>query len=78
MPCTRPADTWQHLPLSDEAAAYVADVLMQLALDFEAAHLGQIRRHYQSITLEPPDEDPRQLELFPKHSSSPFDRQREF
>ena len=67
---------WQHLPLSDQAASYIADVLMQLALDFEAAHLGQIRRHYQSITPEP-DQDPRQLELFPKHPSSPFDRQRE-
>ena len=66
----------QHLPLFDEAASYIADVLMQLALDFETAHLGQIRRHYQSITPEP-DQDPRQLELFPKHPSSPFDRQRE-
>jgi hypothetical protein len=67
---------WQHLPLSDEAAACIADVLMQLALDFEAAHLGQIRRHYQSIT---PEQDPRQLELFPRHaSSSPADRQRDF
>jgi hypothetical protein len=26
---------------------------MQLALDFEAAHLGEIRRHYQSITPDP-------------------------
>lgn len=77
MPRTRPAEAWRHLPLSDEAAAYIADVLMQIALDFEAAHLGQIRRHYQSITPEP-DEDPRQLELFPKHPSSPFDRKHEF
>lgn len=73
MPPTRPPEAWQNLPLSDEAAAYIADVLMQIALDFEAAHLGQIRRHYQSITPEP-DEDPRQLELFPKH----FDRQHDF
>jgi hypothetical protein len=69
-----PRTRWQDLPLSDEAAAYIADVLMQLALDFEAAHLGQIHRHYKSITPEP-DQDPRQLELFPKHPS-PFDRRR--
>ena len=73
---TRRAQPWQNLSLSDEAAAHIADVLMQLALDFEAAHLGQIRRHYQSITE--PDEDPRQLELFPEQPSSPFDRQRQF
>ena len=74
MPPTRPAQPSQHLPLSDEAAACIADILMQLALDFEAAHLGQIRRHYQSIAPEP-DQDPRQLELFPKHPSSPFDHE---
>jgi len=50
---------------------------MQLALDFENNHFAQIRRHYQSIAPEP-DEDPRQLELFPKHPSSPFDRRPEF
>jgi len=63
--------------VSDEAAAYIADTLMQLALDFDADHFSQIRRHYESITPEP-EHDPRQLELFPKHPSSPFDRQREF
>jgi hypothetical protein len=68
-------DTSRHFALSDEAAAFIADTLMQLALDFEAAHLAQIRRHYQSITPEPA-EDPRQLELFPKSPSAPFDRQR--
>ena len=47
---------------SDEAAAYIADVLMELALQFEANHFAQIRRHYESIT--PPDGDDRQLELF--------------
>jgi hypothetical protein len=68
----------QHqLALSDEAAAYIGDALMQLALEFENNHFAQIRRHYQAITLEP-DEDPRQLQLFPKHPSSPFDRQPEF
>jgi hypothetical protein len=73
----RPAHTWRDLPLSDEAVAYTADVLMQLALDFEATYFAQIRRHYQSMRPEP-DGDPRQLELFPEHSSSPFDHQREF
>ena len=34
--------------VSDEAAAYIADALMDLALQFEAAHLAQIRRHRQS------------------------------
>ena len=36
--------------ISDEAAAYIADALMELALQFEATHFAQIRRHYQSIT----------------------------
>ena len=35
---------------SDEAAAYIADALMELALKFESTHFAQIRRHYQSIT----------------------------
>lgn len=73
----RPATTWCDLLLSDEAAAYTADILMQLALEFEATHLGQIRRHYESIRPEP-EGDPRQLELFPEHYSSPFDHRREF
>jgi hypothetical protein len=51
------------LDLSDEAAAYIAEALMQLALDFENNHYAQIRRHYQSIAPEP-DHDPRQLDLF--------------
>jgi len=59
------------LALSDEAAAYIADALMQLALDFENNHYSQIRRHYEAISPEP-DEDPRQLDLFRK--ASPFDR----
>jgi hypothetical protein len=37
--------------VSDEAAAYIADALMELALQFEATHFAQIRRYYQSITL---------------------------
>jgi len=53
------------LALSDEAAAYIADVLMWLALDFENNHFSQIRRHYEEIAPEP-EHDPRQLELFPE------------
>jgi hypothetical protein len=44
--------------VSDEAAAYIADALMELALHFEATHFAQIRRYYQSIT--PPGAGPRQ------------------
>ena len=55
------------LALSDEAAAYIADALMQLALEFENTHYAQIRRHYQSFAPEP-DNDPRQLELFSEQS----------
>jgi hypothetical protein len=51
------------LTVSDEAAAYIADALMQLALEFENAHYAQIRRHYEAIA---PGlvADPRQLDLF--------------
>jgi hypothetical protein len=59
------------LALSDVAAVYIADALMDLALEFEAKHFAQIRRHYQAMTPEP-DEDPRQLDLFRKQS--PFAR----
>jgi hypothetical protein len=41
--------------LSDEAAAYIADALMELALEFEATHLAQIRRHHKSLMPEPDD-----------------------
>jgi hypothetical protein len=51
---------------SDEAAAYIAQTLMDLALQFEATHFAQIRRHYQSIAPRP-DDDPHQLDLFAKH-----------
>lgn len=51
---------------SDEAAAYIAQMLMDLALQFEATHFAQIRRHYLSITPTP-DDDPRQLDLFGRH-----------
>jgi hypothetical protein len=53
------------LALSDEAVAYIADALMQLALDFENNHYPQLRRHYEAIAPEP-EKDPRQLELFPE------------
>ena len=52
-PRTTPSDD----AVSDEAAAYIADALMELALQFEATHFAQIRRHYQSITPKP-DDDP--------------------
>lgn len=51
---------------SDEAAAYIAQALMDLALQFEATHFAQIRRHYQSIAPTP-DDDQRQLDLFDNH-----------
>ena len=73
----RPTTTWRDLPLSDEAAACTADVLMQVALEFEATYLAQIRHHYQSMRPEP-EGDPRQLELFPELSSSPFDHRHDF
>jgi hypothetical protein len=65
------------LAVSDEAAAYIADALMQLALEFETNHYAQIRRHYAAITPEP-QRDPRQLDLFAEHLSFPFDRRNEF
>jgi hypothetical protein len=51
---------------SDEAAAYIAEALMELALQFESTHFSQIRRHYQSITPAPSTAS-RQLDLFEKH-----------
>ena len=55
------------LAISDEAAAYIADALMQLALEFENTHYAQICRHYQTIAPEP-DYDPCQLDFFPEQS----------
>jgi hypothetical protein len=52
--------------VSDEAAAYIADALMEIALQFEASHFAQIRRHYESITPER-DDDRWQLDLFGEH-----------
>jgi hypothetical protein len=53
------------LAVSDEAAAYIADALMQLALDFENTHYAQIRRHHEANATDP-DVNPRQLDLFRK------------
>jgi hypothetical protein len=53
--------------VSDEAAAYIADLLMEIALQFEATHFAQIRRHYQSITPDRDGDDPWQFDLFGKH-----------
>jgi len=50
--------------LSDEAAAHIAEFLMQLAMRFEETHFSTIRRHYQSIKPKR-EPDPRQLDLFP-------------
>ena len=52
--------------VSDEAAAFIADALMELALQFEATHFAQIRRHYQSITPKR-DGDLWQIDLFDNH-----------
>lgn len=60
-----PAQQEHQFAVSDEAAAYIADALMQLALDFESTHYAQIRRHHQTIAPEP-HQDPRQLDLFGK------------
>jgi hypothetical protein len=49
--------------VSDEAAAYIADALMELALEFEATHLAQIRRHREALL---PDTEDLQLDLFCK------------
>ena len=58
-------DKLQQYAVSDEAAAYIADALMELALKFEANHFAQIRRHHQSLAPEP-EHDPSQLDLFDK------------
>jgi hypothetical protein len=53
--------------VSDEAAAYIADMLMEIALQFEAIYFAQIRRHHQSLRPEPNDNPGQQLDLFDKH-----------
>jgi hypothetical protein len=49
--------------VSDEAAAYIADALMELALEFETTHLAQIRRYREALK---PDTEDLQLDLFRK------------
>ena len=56
-----PTDDLTDYAVSDEAAAYIADALMELALEFEATHLAQIRRHHHSLK---PESDDSQLDLF--------------
>jgi hypothetical protein len=51
MPPKRPVPLPEYA-VSDEAAAYIADALMELALQFEAVHLAQIRRYHQFIAQE--------------------------
>ena len=58
---------WPEYAACDEAAAYIADTLMQIALQFEATHFAQIRRHYQSLRPEPDDNPGQQLDLFDKY-----------
>jgi len=59
----RSQDNPPEYDLSDEAAAYIADALMELALQFESTHYVEIRRHYDSITPHY-DYEPWQLDLF--------------
>jgi hypothetical protein len=71
MPRKRHTEQEHQLALSDDAAAYIADALMQLALEFENNHSAQIRCHYEAmtpITAPRHDVDPRQLDLFPEHT----------
>ena len=65
MPRKRPAKSPEYA-VSDEAAAYIADALMELALQFEATNFAQIRRHHQSIRPTC-DDDPWQRHMFGKH-----------
>jgi hypothetical protein len=65
MPRKRPEHSSEYA-VSDEAAAYIADALMELALHFEATYFAEIRRHYESITPQH-DYDPWQLDLFSEH-----------
>jgi hypothetical protein len=62
MTLKRPAKSSEY-DVSDQAAVYIADALMELALQFEATHFAQIRRHYNSIAPRR-DYDPSQLDLF--------------
>jgi hypothetical protein len=57
------------LELTDQAAAQIAEFLMDLALWFESMHFSQIRRHHQEMQPQPAF-DPNQLQLF--ESFDPF------
>jgi hypothetical protein len=63
--CKRSAESLEYA-VSDEAAAYIADALMALALEFEATHFAQIRRHHQSIVPDRDSDISGQLDLFDK------------
>jgi hypothetical protein len=65
MASKRRTEQEHELAVSDAAAAFIADALMQLALEFENTHYAQIRRHHQAIAPEPAA-DARQLDLFRK------------
>jgi hypothetical protein len=49
----RRTDQEHELAVSDEAAVYIADALMQLALHFENTHYAQIRRHHEANATDP-------------------------
>jgi hypothetical protein len=53
--------------VSDEAATCIADMLMHIALQFEATYFAQIRRYHQSLRPQPDDQAGQQLDLFEKH-----------
>jgi len=60
-----------YLPIDKHGADLLFQIISQR---YERAPM--VISHYQSITPEP-DQDPRQLELFPEPPSSTFDRRRE-
>jgi hypothetical protein len=62
----RSAKSLPEYAVSDEAAAYIADALIELALKFEASHFAQIR-HHKSIAPERDADAPWQLDLFSRH-----------
>jgi hypothetical protein len=73
MPRTRSYELPEYA-VSDEAAARIADMLMEIALQFEETHFGQIHRYYQSLRPEPNDNSGQQLDLFHKGLLDPFNK----
>jgi hypothetical protein len=65
MPRTRSFELPEYA-VSDEAAAYITDMLMEIALQFEATHFDQIHRHCESLRPAPDDDSGQQLDLFDK------------